>query len=120
MILLVAGLTGTNGCAGIPVNNVQNQVGYEKFFDSQGDERLIEKNNDLYLEKIDGSESRRITNTPKIKERTAYFSKNGRYIVYFDETISDGYGAYLVQTNEDDSRKIKISEDEARKLFYKD
>lgn len=115
LILLCIVLLGlVSGCATVPVSN----IGYEKFYDSYGDHKLVGRNNDIYLEKLDGSESRQITHTPNNKERLAWFTKSGDYIVYWDETTPSGYGAYLTNIKEDDSKRIHISEDEASKLMY--
>lgn len=119
-LLLGASLLGSaflGGCA-TTSGTMQKDVGYEQFYDSQGDYKLVGKNNDIYLEKLDGSESRQVTHTPNVKERAGYFTKTGNYIIYWDETTPDGYGAYLVKTEEDDSKRIRISEDEGYKIMY--
>lgn len=117
VLLIGASLLGLNGCA--TVGAVQNNQ--ETYLDSHGDYRLIERNNDIHMEKLDRSESRQITHTPQSKERLAWFTKNGTYIMYLDETTPDGSGAgaYLVKTEEDDSKRIKISDGEATDLFWK-
>jgi len=117
-ILVGLGLLGLTGCKSVPVSKSQNEIGYEGFYDSYGNYRLVRRNNDIWMEKLDGSESRRITNTPAILERKAYFSKDGNYIIYLDGTIAYGEGAYLVKTKEDDSAKVRITEYEAYKIVY--
>lgn len=117
LLLLGASLLGLSGCAAL--YSVDHNVHQDEYFDSYGDYRLIERNNDIYVEKLDKSESRQITHTPQTKEKSAWFTKKGTYIVYFDETTPDGYGAYLIKTEEGDSKKIRISEGEARDLFNK-
>lgn len=82
---LLVSLLGVSGCAtagGAGLNSYQ-------FMDRKGEVRIVEKDNDLYLETFDvktndfdPSKSRRITFTPKDYEMSAHFSKNGKYILY--------------------------------------
>ena len=115
-LLLGASLFGLAGCAAL--YSIDPNVPHDEYFDSHGDYRLIERNNDIYMEKIDRSESRQITHTPNVREKSASFVKDGNYIIYFDENAPNGYSAYLVKTEEDDSKRIRISDGEARILLY--
>ena len=65
------------GCATTPYQ----RLGYE-FIDRRGDLRLVKRDNDLYLEKFDGSESKRVTYAPDTCEHKVCFSKNGKFILY--------------------------------------
>ena len=114
---LLGASLGLGGCATGGAGYVQSNVGYEKFCDSKGEYRLVSKNNDVYLEKLDGTESRQITHTPKIQETTANFSKNGKSILYVEE-LSAGLLAgvywkdYVVESDKDDSSRREISASE--------
>lgn len=61
------------------------------FFDRLGELRLVSREKDLYVEKLDGSEKRRLTSTSLVVERDAFFSKGGIYVVY--ETDESRYYA---------------------------
>lgn len=113
---IALGLMGLTGCASL--YTVDHNVHQDEYFDSHGDYRLIERNNDIYMEKLDRSESRQITHTPNVREKSASFVKNWNYIIYFDETTPAFSGGYLVKTEEDDSKRIRISEGEAGTLLH--
>jgi|GEM_PF-3342676 hypothetical protein len=110
------GLMGLAGCAttGSAVQNTQNEIGYEKFYDAHGDYKLVGRNNDIYLEKLDGSESKRITHTPNTLEMGANFVADGKYIVYTEEGT---YAHFLITKEEDDSNKKLISTKEYLRYF---
>lgn len=76
LVLLIIGLMGLSGCVTAPVSSMQNQVGYEKFYDSNGEFRIVARNNDLYMEKFDGSGNMQITNTPNEREDGAFLQGN--------------------------------------------
>ncbi|MGD9014699.1 MAG: hypothetical protein PVI33_01565 [Candidatus Omnitrophota bacterium] len=100
----------------------EERLGYQ-FKDRSGDLRLVMRNNDLYIEKIDGSDTRRITYSPAVMEYFANFSKDGRYVFYTtanskDEMyakIIDGYYVgvgkhfFLQSVEEDDRNRNEIS-----------
>jgi len=128
------GLMGLVGCAttGSAGQNTQNEIGYEKFYDSQGDYKLVRRNNDIYLEKIDGSEARQITHTPDIEESYANFSTDGKYIVFGEELKVKESGSYpyirkyiaankvyRIKSDSDDSTKQEISYEEYESLSGK-
>lgn len=114
LLLIIIFLVGLSGCA-TAGSTMRKDVGYEQFYDSQGDYHLVGKSNDVYIEKLDGSESRQITHTPNMKERYAYFTKSGEYILY---SFRAGEGAFIVKRGEDDSNQKTISEEEFSKLMY--
>lgn len=111
----LTGLIGLGGCAttGSAVQNTQSEIGYEKFYDSYGDYKIVGRDNDIYLEKLDGSESRRITNTSSIKEDFAIFSKDGNYIAYHENTDRH----YIIRSNTDDRERKEISFDEISNII---
>lgn len=88
------------------------------FFDRIGEMKLVSRENDLYIEKVDGSDKRKITSTSEIFERDAFFSKDGRYVLYeTDESkylmkgVADiKYSRFLQPVDENDSKKIEIDE----------
>jgi hypothetical protein len=78
---LLAGLVfGLTGCASLK-SPERNHIG-DTFIATNGkDSKLVRRNNDLYVEKLDGSNSKRITVTPAVFEN-ATFSSNGKNVVY--------------------------------------
>jgi hypothetical protein len=105
-------LLGASGCATTGYTGGK-RVNYE-FCDKYGEYKLVKKNNDLYIEKLDGSESRRITNTPNIREGTARFISEGKYIIY-SEVPKIGWGitgSYIIPRNSNDKDRKEISRDE--------
>lgn len=104
LLLLGASLMGVSGCATMPVNNSLN---YE-FLDSQGEQKLIKKNNDLYVEKLDGSGSRRITFTPDIEEFDGEI--RGNYITYLEQTGWSNQKYYVQSIDKEERREINQTE----------
>ena len=89
------------------------------FMDKSGDMKIVLKKGDLYIERLDGSGSRKITHTPNIAEKKAYFSKDGKYVCYISlkEEVSDwrkpdNYTWYIQSIEEDDSQRREVSEAE--------
>lgn len=88
------------------------------FFDRIGEIRVVGRNKDLYIEKMDGSDSRRITSTAETYERDAFFSKDGRYVVYetdesrhFSGGVADiKYNYFMQLIDGNDTTKIEIDE----------
>lgn len=66
--------------------------------DSRPGYRLVSKNNDLFIETEDGSQSSQVTNTPQIGEIAASFTPEGGYIRYLDEN----YEAHIVEYRKPD------------------
>ena len=91
--------------------NSQSEIGYEKFYDSYGDYKLVKKNNDVWKEKLDGSESTQITHTPNVTEDRADFFSNGEYIGYAEKIYSPSFHLdfFLVSSKSDDSQRKKVS-----------
>jgi hypothetical protein len=113
ILLGLAALCGLgSGCAttGDYSPSEQREIGYEKFFDSYGEYRLVKKNNDVWKEKLDGSESTQITHTPNVSEDRADFFANGTYVGYAEE-VSHPYHLdfFLVPSKSDDSQRKKVS-----------
>lgn len=114
-VSLVIGSLALNGCATTSGVN-QSNIDYDLQDTSKdGDYKLIRKDNDIFLEKIDGSESRQITHTPYIREYPN-FTKNEKYIVYFEEGQRHKYDFkyFIVPIEKDDSSRKEISELEWR------
>ncbi len=122
-LLVGIGLMGLAGCATTGNYAAENNMGYEEFFDSRGNYKLVERNNDLYFEKIDGSESRQITHTPSIKEHGAFFGRDNKYILYCED-VPDYFANirgkyYRINFDGDDSNRKQISLDEFASLIQK-
>lgn len=82
-----------------------------------GEHKIITKNNDLYIEKIDGSESRRLTHTPELIEGGRFVS-GGKYFVYNEiKSYLDTHPKYYIMpTDGDDSQRKEISLQEFENL----
>ena len=94
--------------------------------DRKGDLRLVNRDDDLYIERSDGSQSRRATNTPDVIELGAKFSANGQSIVYsttasrYDKTVTTmikdalvtGDHFYIQPVAQDDTARTEISSEE--------
>lgn len=79
--------------------------------------QIITKNDDLYLEKLDGSESKRLTHTPELSEWDARFAGNGKYIIYGEIRNSvDSGKLYIIPANGDDSQRKEISQQQMDSL----
>jgi hypothetical protein len=123
LLLIGISLLGLAGCATTGNYAGGNDIGYERFFDRRGDYKLVSRNNDVYLEKIDGSDSRQITHTPDIREGGADFGRDGKYILY-SEDVFDPYAKirgkyYKINFDSDDSTRKQISIDESASLSQK-
>ncbi|MCX5713897.1 MAG: hypothetical protein NT033_03620 [Candidatus Omnitrophica bacterium] len=125
LIFLCFALIGLSGCAtsgSYAEDNSQRNFGYDSFDDLKGEYKLVEKNNDAYLEKIDGSESRQITHTPLVKETSA-FSAEGNYIIVMEEyenthdRRNPHQKFFLIKRDSDDSTRKEISADEAVRII---
>ena len=99
---------------------------YDKFLDSYEGYKLVRRHEDIYIEKTDGSESRRITHTPHVRETSAFITKDKAYIVYSEyvgwsnfwgaSSYRDSYKIYLVDIDGDDSTRKEISFEESHSL----
>ena len=122
MLLIGAGLAGVlalGGCATTgSYAQSESNVDYEKFLDSYGDYKLVRRNNDIWMEKLDGSESRQITHTPNTKETGAFFSKDRGYIAFSLDYLDGPF--YLVKSDADDKSKKEISKNEYIRIINYD
>jgi len=119
--LILMGLATLAGCAttgSYAEDNSQRNFGYDSFDDLKGEYKLVKKNNDVYLEKIDGSDSKQITHTPLVKE-TGAFSAEGNYIIVMEEyenphdRRNPHQKFFLIKRDSDDSTRKEISADES-------
>lgn len=95
------------------MQEAREEVAQKRFKDSYNGFRIISENKDLYIEKVDGSEKRKITNTPELPETWAFITKDRGYIIYRTTDnlfLSDRY--FSQSLNKDDSNKVEISEEE--------
>ena len=120
LILVSLALLGSalslTGCATTGyANGAKSGVSYDKYHDSYGEYRIVSRNNDLYVEKLDGSEKRKITNTPHLREFCAHFARKGDFIVYGEAVGLYGLAKYYkVKLNGENPVKIEISLEEYR------
>jgi hypothetical protein len=115
-LIMLASLTGLPGY----INVANAAAGDVDYVNSCGEHRIVRINHDLYIEKLDGSERRQLTNTPDIEEGGAFFTKDGKYIVYFEgEPTADSRidsqdrQNYIIKSDGNDSMRRKISFNEA-------
>jgi len=92
---------------------------YYEFLDSYGEYKLLRRANDLYIEKLDGSESRKITYTPNNYE-VGYLIEDAKYLLVA-ETQLDGKTIkyYVIPSDKDDTKKKEIIIDEYYRHLYK-
>lgn len=103
----------------VAASAVENSaIDYNTFYDTNGEYRLVGRNNDVWIEKIDGSEKRQITHTPSVREDEAYFVMGSKYIVFGKINYSQAYlsKVYLVAFDKDDTAKKEITMQEAKSL----
>jgi hypothetical protein len=114
-IMLLAfgiGLMGLAGCATTGMSE-----GY--FYQQNGEYQLVSRNNDLYLEKLDGKEGRRLTNTPENAEFKVRFVADGKYIIYLELARRfplESHKAYIIPTDGDDSERKEINQEQLENL----
>jgi len=82
-LMFVGSVLGASGCATMG-SGVQSNIGYDEFYDSYGDYKLVKRSNDIWMEKLDGSKSKQITYTPNLEEGNVFFTSDGKYIAYFE------------------------------------
>ncbi|MBI4845702.1 MAG: hypothetical protein HY810_04415 [Candidatus Omnitrophica bacterium] len=76
-------------CFGCAKKGTIASGGYNHHFARYGEYNLISKNSDLYMEKTDGTHSKRLTFTPKFKEDFAFIVGNTGYLAY---SVYEGMG----------------------------
>lgn len=99
------------------VKRMEEKLGY-KFLGMKENKELILKDNDIYLQKIDGTGSKQITHTPQLKEHTAVFSADGNYIIFVERYDAPRgkdpiFEYFVIKSDSDDSTKREITLDEA-------
>src|SRR3989338_1510399 len=94
------------GCSGLGMFN-----GYT--WTQRGEYKIITRNDDLYLERLDGSDSKRLTHTPDKISSSARYVVDGKYIVY-GEANSNQFSSkyYIIPAEGDDAQKKEITEQE--------
>lgn len=114
--LLAGGSLGLTGCITTGYA-LQNGVDYDQFYDSNGEYKLVGRNNDVWMEKIDGSEKRQITHTPSIPELRAYLVSDQKYIVYTEpQHLFSNSKSFIVPSDSNDSERKPISWNEVDSL----
>lgn len=111
-LALGLGLMGLAGCATTSLSE-----GY--FFQQRGEYQLVNRNNDLYLERLDGKESRRLTNTPENVEFKARFVADGEYIIYLEFARRfpvEAHKAFIIPADGDDSERKEITQEQLETL----
>jgi hypothetical protein len=119
-IIFASSVLGTSGCATTSeMYNTEKSTNIDySCLDLRGEYKLTMRDNDVYLEKIDGSEKRQITHTPEIKEHNAVFSGDGNYIIFIERYQNPKgedpiFKYFLTKKDSDDSTKKEISINEA-------
>ena len=109
---LALSMLGMSGCAS--TQGYVSNVDYEKFYDSFGEYKLVGRNNDIYLEKLDGSESKQVTHSPKLVEEFADFIDDGKYVHF-----RVGDRRFIIDPHKDGSEPKEISSEESTELLLK-
>ena len=110
-------------CAAICAEEQTRDDSGAYFYDRYGDMMLVGRDNDIYIDKIDGTDSRKVTSTPDLIELDAFFGLGGRYVVYktekkisvFDKTHDYVYEYFMQKIDDTDMKKTKIND-----LVYRD
>jgi len=96
---------------------------YDKLYDSYAGYRLVSRHNDIYLEREDGGESRRITQSLEIHEGACYFLLEGEYIVYKENKNKYDYASdryFITPKSEKFKKRDEISLQEFVELYKND
>lgn len=99
------------------VIRVRREDSEKKLKDVYNGYKIISEDNDLYIEKIDGTEKRRLTNTPNVKETWGFISKDGQCVSY--KTTDSTYlkeEIFVLPINKDDSLREKIDDNQWENL----
>ena len=92
--------------------------GPQTICDIKGDYELVSIDRDLYIRKRDGSETRRLTNTPRIDE-CGQFVENTDYVAYYEKDdqglMSGTY--YVISRYGDDTDRKEISWEGYKKII---
>ncbi|MFH1594689.1 MAG: hypothetical protein ABID09_08345 [Candidatus Omnitrophota bacterium] len=93
-----------------------------RLFDRIGDLLLISKENDIFMQMVDGTKKGRVTESIDVQEKDAFFSKDGRYILFMIDDSKYFAGVkdvriycYLRPIDGDKASIIEITEE-----LYKD
>ncbi|MFH1753742.1 MAG: hypothetical protein ABH875_06120, partial [Candidatus Omnitrophota bacterium] len=86
------------------------------FYDRIGELMLIGRRKDVYVERLDTGESRKVTNTPDMRELDAFFGQGGSVIIYkaeekksaFDKKSSYEFNLFMQPTDMNDLKKVEI------------
>ena len=90
---------------------IRKKVADERFKDSYNGLKIISENYDLYIETMDGKDKRRITNTPDVKETWAFFTKDGKSVIYQTTDSNFTTERYFIQPiDKDDGSKEEMSD----------
>lgn len=122
VIVLISSLCFIFGCAS---KDKIGGGGYKHHFAQYGKYNLISKNNDLYIEKIDGSGSKRLTFTPKFREDFAFIVGNSGYVAYsvYENSskidLSKPNRFYIQNMDMDFKSRKRISEEEFNSYLLK-
>ncbi|MFH2137729.1 MAG: hypothetical protein ABII88_04400 [Candidatus Omnitrophota bacterium] len=92
--------------------------GYNHNFARYGEYNLVSKNSDLYMDRVNGKDSRRLTFSPKVKEDFAFVLGNTGYVVYsVIEDISKPKKYYIQNMDTSYKTRKKITEQEFNKYL---
>lgn len=91
----------------------------DKTFARYGDLELVRKNNDLYLQKPDGTNSLRMTFTPGLKESNAFILSDSGYLVYAVSENPTKPKKYYIQSLDIGVKSIKkITEQQFNRYLH--
>ncbi len=123
LVCLTASISSLCFISGCASRDTIGSGGYTHRFARYGEYNLVSKNNDLYIEKLDGRDSKRLTFTPKFKESFAFIVGNTGYVAYsvyegsakIDLSKPNRY--YIQNLDLNRSSRKRISEDEFNKYL---
>ena len=115
-IFIVTALLFAIGIEISPIAAAKKETYY--FFDRTGDHLLVSKDNDIYIRTLDGITRTRITESADVLEKDAFFSKDGRYVLFMVDKsryfagIADINIKYFAQPIDGDkTNRVEISEE---------
>ena len=117
MLFLVILLTGTLFMVDwVIARSAVSEEGKTYFFDRLGDLMLVGREDQLYIQRIDGSNRRKITSTLDVIKLDAFFGYGGRYVMYktvkkksgFDKKRNYEHKYYMQLIDDNDLKKKEI------------
>ncbi|MDB4349743.1 hypothetical protein OAA99_02180 [Omnitrophica bacterium] len=115
--LLTVLLAGALLAAGCLIADIALSDDEPYFFDRLGELMLIGRGRDLYIIRMESGAKRKITSTPEVTEEDAFFSNDGRFVLYktkkkksaFDKTSSPEVERFMQPIDANDLQREEIN-----------